>query len=157
MNKKVISIESFFVMLLFVSFVIAMVLMIIGGKTSYTNILDQKAEAEERRISASYLRMKLKQNNHLNGLAVVHNLDLGIDLLEIRDKGLDSQYKTVIYYYRGKIYEAYLGLEDRFDTSLGEAVIDLSVEAIKFDRTPQGLEITYIGQANQWQQFVAVQ
>lgn len=157
MNKKAISIESLFVMVLFMMFTVSMVLMIVSGKTSYGRILDEKEQAEEMRISSSYLRMKLKQNNVRNAVSVRHHPELNIDLLEIRHNGEESGYKTIIYYYEGKVCEAYLGAEDKFDTGLGEAIIALDMDKVRFIATAKGVEISYVSGEKEVKQFVAMQ
>ncbi len=156
MNKKAISIESLFVMLLFTIFAVSIVMMIISGKTSYGKILDEKKQAEEMRITTSYLRMKLKQNDQAKSVFVQHVPDLGIELLELRHGGEDSEYRTVIYFYENRIWEAYLSVEDEFETALGEPVIEFMADAVRFERTDKGLNINYVWGEKEIQQFVAL-
>ena len=157
MNKKAISMESLFVMILFMMFTISMVLMIISGRTSYTRILDEKEQSEGMRISSSYLRMKLKQNNEQNAISIIRHPELGIDLLEIKHQGEENQYKTIIYYYDSKICEAYLTASDRFEISMGEPVIHLSLDAVRFLSKDKGIEISYVLGEEEVRQFVALQ
>ncbi|RRD96075.1 DUF4860 domain-containing protein [Clostridiales bacterium COT073_COT-073] len=157
MNKKAISTESLFVMILFMMFTISMVSMIISGKTSYGKILDEKEQTEKMRISTSYLRMKLKQNNQVNAVQITHDTNSDMDLLEIYHDGEESEYKTIIYYYDGKICEAYLAEADSFTPELGEPVVDVDAETIRFVLVPKGVEILYTFAEEEVKQFVAMQ
>lgn len=156
MNKKAISVESLFVMVLFMVFALSIVIMIMSGKTSYENILNEKENAENMRVTSSYLRVKLIQNKQLGAIEVRHEPSLGIDLLEIKQFGEASEFKTVIYFYQGKVWEAYQAVNEEFNHDLSEAVIDLNAESIRFEHTSKGLRIKYLMNQEEVEQFVAL-
>ena len=157
MNKKALSIESLFVMILFMVFAVSMVMMIISGRTSYGKILDEKEQAENLRIATSYLRMKLKQNNRLYSVFASLSTKMDEEILEIWQSGEEEAYRTVIYFRQNKLWEAYMTAEDEFDPALGESIIELSAKTVRFDRTEKGLWIIYDMGQNEIRQFVALQ
>ena len=157
MNKKALSIESLFVMILFMVFAVSMVMMIISGRTSYGKILDEKEQAENLRIATSYLRMKLKQNNRLYSVFASRSTKMDEEILEIWQGGEEEAYRTVIYFRQNKLWEAYMTAEDEFAPALGEPIIDLSAKTVRFDRTEKGLWIIYDMGQNEIRQFVALQ
>ncbi len=157
MNKKALSIESLFVMVLFMVFAVSMVMMIISGRNSYGKILDEKEQAEDLRIATSYLRMKLKQNNQVDSVFTSQSPQLGEEALEIWQDGEEKQYRTVIYFRENKIWEAYMAAEDEFDFALGEPVIELEAKSVRFNRTEKGIWIIYDTGREEIRQFVALQ
>ena len=157
MNKKALSIESLFVMILFMVFAVSMVMMIISGRSSYSKILDEKEQAEDLRIATSYLRMKLKQNNQVDSVFTVRLPQTDEEALEIWQDGEEKQYRTVIYFRENKIWEAYMAAEDEFDLALGEPVIELDMESVHFNRTEKGIWIIYDTGREEIRQFVALQ
>ncbi len=157
MNKKALSIESLFVMILFMVFAVSMVMMIISGRTSYGKILDEKEQAENLRIATSYLRMKLKQNNRLYSVFASRSTKMDEEILEIWQGGEEEAYRTVIYFRQNKLWEAYMAVGDEFDPALSEPIIDLSAKTVRFDRTEKGLWIIYDMGQNEIRQFVALQ
>ncbi len=157
MNKKALSIESLFVMVLFMVFAVSMVMMIISGRNSYGKILDEREQAEDLRIATSYLRMKLKQNNQVDSVFTSQSPQLGEEVLEIWQDGEEKQYRTVIYFRENKIWEAYMAAEDEFDFALGEPVIELDMESVHFNRTEKGIWIIYDTGREEIRQFVALQ
>ena len=156
MNKKALSIESLFVMVLFMVFAVSMVMMIISGRNSYGKILDEREQAEDLRIATSYLRMKLKQNNQVDSVFTSQSPQLGEEVLEIWQDGEEKQYRTVIYFRENKIWEAYMAA-DEFDFALGEPVIELDMESVHFNRTEKGIWIIYDTGREEIRQFVALQ
>ena len=157
MNKKALSTESVFVMLLFMVFAISMVMMILSGRSSYSKILDEKGRTESLRIAASYLRMKLKQNNQINSIYITKSYKMDGEILEIWQEGVDKRYRTLIYFRDNKIWEDYMTAEDEFDPELGEPVIELEMRNIRFQRTSKGLWIFYDTGDHEIRQFVALQ
>lgn len=156
MNKKTISIEAFFVMVLFMIFAISIVMMIVSGKNSYEKILNEKEAVENMRIAGSYFRMKIKQSNQAGEINVMHHEELGTDLLELGQQPQEGSFKIVVYYHDGKIWETYYTQEDGFDASLSEPVIDLQAKAVKFIPEKNGIAIVYSFDDHEIRQFVSL-
>lgn len=156
MNKKTISIEAFFVMVLFMIFAISIVMMIVSGKNSYEKILNEKESVESMRVASSYFRMKIKQSNQAGDIQVIHDEKLGTDLLEIGQESEEGSYKIALYYHDGKIWETYYAAEDGFDVSLSEPVIDFPAESVKFVPEKNGISIVYSMNQQEIRQFVSL-
>lgn len=153
MNKKTISIESLFVMVLFMVFAISIVMMILSGKTGYEKILNEKESSESLRTTGSYFRMKVKQSDQ-RALTVLQ--DDALQILEISQDGIDSEYRTAIFYQDGRIWESYFSKLDGFDAELAEPVIDIAADSIGFSLNKKGLEIVYVLEGREVRQFVSL-
>jgi hypothetical protein len=107
-NKGYTMLELIFVMALLTMFGITSVTLVIAGSKAYETINSVKDDNAEIRIAASYINMKVRQNDLTGNIRVVQSQVGTGNAIVIDEKVGESVYETWIYYDSGKLREGYI-------------------------------------------------
>ena len=125
-NQGYTLIELMFVMVLLILFGIMAFTLVVSGTKAYNNITAKKNTNSELRIAESYLNMKIRQNDRLNGIRIEKNPLTSGDAIVISEVIDGKTYETWIYDSQNKLREALI--------LKGEAVTeDISFDIAEID------------------------
>ena len=116
---------QFIVLIVLLSFFVGMSFMIVSlGARGYQRINEASKETFYTRTPLSYLRMKVRQADQVNGLTV--STIQGQSALVLQEEIDDVYYQTWIYCYEGTLRECYVGSGMVFEPDAGDVVMELA-------------------------------
>lgn len=118
------SISSLFSLLLFGSFTLFLLLMLLFSARVYQNTLAQTASDSDLGTAVTYLTTKFRQHDQSGGI-FTSSLD-GTPALCFRDHIKDTDYITYIYLKDGNLMELFTASDSQASSSAGTAIAALS-------------------------------
>ena len=125
------SIDTIFVLIVFSTFAISVLIVLMLGANIYRNINENSREDEAEQTALSYIWTKAKNFDNADSIRV--DTFNGNPALYIREHFGGTEFNTIIYHYDGWLYELFSEAALTFSPTDGIRIVkvdDLSFEAI---------------------------
>jgi len=137
MNKviKGRSIDTIFVLIVFSTFAISVLMVLMLGASIYRNINHISRENEAEKTALSYIWTKVKNSDNADSISIdVFN---GAPALFINETLGGTVYRTKVYHYNGWLYELFSEATLEFSPADGTRI--LLVDSLTFEAVENGL------------------
>lgn len=122
MNRKKHSIDVVFVLVLFCTFAVSVLMVLMVGASSYNHVTDLMDSNYEDRTGAGYIAEKVRHGDSCGSIGT-GSFQGQQALILTQDIG-GSQYATYIYYYDGCIRELFTETDNDLPPEAGEKIIE---------------------------------
>lgn len=129
MNRKKHSIDVVFVLVLFCTFAVSVLMVLMVGASSYNHVTDRMARNYEDRTGAGYIAEKVRHADTAGGIST--GSFQGIPALVLEQDIEGKPYATYIYYYDGCIRELFTEKGNVLPPEAGEKIIDAAGFAVQ--------------------------
>jgi len=120
------SIEVFFVIMIIIGLCISAVVLMDAGKKAYGRILENNTQLENARIALSYLGMRVRQNNELDGVIYMSEAIDGSNAVKLTHSGDLEGMVTYIYFKEGELRELFTWAGSEPDPEFSEVIVALN-------------------------------
>ena len=117
------SLDTVFVMTLFLIFALTVLSVLMSGANVYKNTVKTMNERYQSRTCISYISAKVRHSNP--GSVYITDFD-GVKTLALSETANDSEYLTYIYYYDGYVKELYFEKGLDFTPSDGQDILKMN-------------------------------
>lgn len=120
MNKKVHTVDSVFMLLVFTIFAVASLLLVLIGAGVYRGVVRDSDANNQMRATLSYVANQVRTYDNQDGVRL-EEID-GLQVLVMPSESDGMHYVTYLYYHEGQIKELYLTEKRPFDPTKGQTV-----------------------------------
>ena len=128
-------IDTVFVLIIFSVFALSVLMVLMLGAKVYKNMTDMTREGQDERTLLSYIWTKVKNNDEAGSIYIGEFS--GLPALCFDENINDTKYQTVIYHYKGWVYELFSEIGDEFLPEDGIKI--MQINDLTFEEQGYGL------------------
>ena len=128
-------IDTVFVLIVFCVFAVSVLMVLMLGARTYSNITNMSREEHAERTVLSYIWSKVRNSDERGNVYITDFA--GLPALYIGEEYGGIQYSTLIYHYKGWVYELFCEADLDFEPIDGTKII--MAEFLMFEELDHGL------------------